>query len=96
MKTVSAHGGLVYVALAVYSVTFEGIDSLIENSHQLLNFAVFISSYPGHDCETKMKKKFPYRKLFTIGNFTVRLNNDSATDDLNNFLLKADLSSLWL
>jgi len=105
LETVSAHGGLVHVAFAVNSVTIEGIASLIENSHELQTLVVFthqsLCNKQGlkvnlKEFKTRMKRKFTYRKLFTVGSFKLTQNNESVIYHLNDYLPNSDLSSLWL
>jgi len=94
MDMVSAHGGLIHVALFVNSVTRKGITILIKNSPNLLSFRLDEQKiYKKNDFEplnASLCKKFGHRKLFTLGLFgLVPVSND------NDWLRNTDLLSLW-
>ena len=74
MDTVSAHGGLVHVALFVQSVSGKGITTLIKNSPNLLSFCLrgckeHNESYCS-SLNSSLHKRFADRKLFTSGLFS--------------------------
>ena len=103
LQTVSAHGGLIHVAISVNSVCIEGISSLIENSCELLSLVVcsrqFILDGQGLKVNLKafkarIKKKFPFRKLFTVGSYKVAQNCEGCIY-LHDYFFNSDLSSLW-
>ena len=105
LETVSAHGELVRVAIFVNSVTIKGITSLIENSHQLLTLVVVTTTSVCNErglkvklkkFKSKMKKKYPYRKLFNVGTFKMVQNNELAIEHFDDYLRDAHLTSLWL
>ena len=105
METVSAHGGLVYVILSVNSVSAEGITSLITNSPGLLTLSIITYEYICNenglkinlkDFKSGLKRKFPCRKLFTVGNYKLVHNNRSGECCLSDFLSGTDLLPLWL
>ena len=75
MDTVSAHGGLIHVALFINSATTNGITTLIRNSPYLLTFGLceqkqYKESYL-ESLSTSLRKKFAKRKLFTVGLFGI-------------------------
>jgi len=94
MDMVSAHGGLIHVALFVKSVTRKGITTLIKNSPNLLSFRLDEQKmYTENDFESlsaSLRKKFCHRKLFTSGSFG--LASVIIDDD---WLQNTDLLSLW-
>ena len=73
MNTVSAHGGLIHVALFVGSVTGHGIATLISNSPNLLTFGLREQKRSGDDylksLGATLQEIFNHRKLFTSGVF---------------------------
>ena len=76
MQTVSAHGGLVHFALAANSVTLEGINTVITNSPKLLTVHIWSRELVYNDrvsskeeLREDLQKRFPSRKLFTVGSF---------------------------
>ena len=79
MESISAHGGLVHVAIFIYSLTSDDIHTLIRNSPKLLTCQIYgqhiYNSWeiPVNLFEFKMalKKEFSGRKLFTCGRFTL-------------------------
>jgi len=104
LETVSARGGLERVAFYVNSVTIEGITSLVENSDQLLTLVVITYKSICNELglkvklkkfKIKMKKKYPYRKLFTSGTFKMAQNNKSMIENFDDYLCNAHISSLW-
>ena len=96
MDMVSVHGGLIHVALFVGSVTCEGVTILIRNSPSLLTFGL---------CEQRreenyrkslsgwLSKKFPGRKLFTLGLFCLIRQTEEVNCD--EWLQNTDLLPLW-
>jgi len=81
MKTVSAHGGLVHVALSANSITTEGINFLITNSPELLSLHISSREIIYTKCQfdvigsndelkDSLLYRFRNRKLFTKGNFS--------------------------
>ena len=96
MDTVSAHGGLIHVAFFVYSVTSEGITTLIKNSPNLLTFVLDEQKrYNGNyfELSTSLCKRFADRKLFTSGLFGLMKRELGSYD--NDWLQNTDLLSLW-
>jgi len=86
MEMVSAHGELVHVAIDVKYLTAKGIATLISNSPGLLTFMVGVTNlmlnvyaWNEYNYEKSLKenllKRFPGRRLFSVGNFTVDGNN---------------------
>ena len=75
MDTVSAHGGLIHVALHVHSVSSKGITTLIKNSPNLLSFRLHEhKEHTKNYCSSlsaSLSKKFADRKLFTSGLFSI-------------------------
>jgi len=72
MDAVSVHGKLVYVMLIVHSLGYEGMDTLIANSPQLLTF--FTNAHVDGltpDTEADLKRKYSFRRLFICGSFEV-------------------------
>ena len=95
MKTVSSHGGLVHITLAVNSIMIKGINTAVTNSPKLLTLLIssreLVYNYEGISSRDGLKeylqKKFPSRKLFTIGKFSL---SDFCTD-----IPDTDLLPLW-
>jgi len=97
METVSAHGGLVDVILAVNSITIHGIVLLIRNSRELLSVAIHASNViykygwneitKEDNLKDSLQKRFPDRKLFHVGSFTFQ--------EFYEGLAKTDLLPLW-
>ena len=86
METVSAHGGLVHVVFDVKSLTAKGIATLISNSPELLTFMVGVMNlvlnvytwdayHYEESFKNNLQKRFPGRRLFNAGNFTVEENS---------------------
>ena len=75
MDTVSAHGGLIHVALHVHSVSSKGITTLIKNSPNLLSFRLHEhKEHTKNYCSSlsaSLSKQFANRKLFTSGLFSI-------------------------
>ena len=73
MQSVSAHGQLEHVDLCVSSITMEGITILIKNLPKLLSFCTNCISYTcaKENLRDSLQLRFPDRKLFRIGSFTV-------------------------
>ena len=73
MTSVSAHGGLVHVAMRVRSLTVEGITSLVRNSPKLITLHWYIfdkvirASVENYNAT--IKEMFWNRKLFTAGQY---------------------------
>jgi len=93
LQMISAHGGLVHLALSVASITIEGICILITNSPELLTFYIQSKEKIYSRCPVvvissidDLKCNLPYslhnRKLFTVGNcsFTCFYDNIPGTD----------------
>ena len=107
MDTVSAHGGLIHVALFVNSLTTNGITTLIRNSPNLLTFGLceqkqHKESYL-ESLSTSLCKKFAKRKLFTVGLFGIiqkmedkhGIFNDEEYIKYDDWLQSTDLVGLW-
>ena len=107
MDTISAHGGLIHVALFVNSVTTNGITTLIRNSPNLLTFGLYEQkqykeSYL-ESLNTSLHKKFAKRKLFTIGLFGIiqkmedryAIRHDEQYIEYDDWLQHTDLLALW-
>jgi len=99
METVSAHGRLLHVVLLVNSISIQGIIILIRNSPELLSLAISASNIMFHkygypeitekdNLRDSLQKKFPNRKLFRVGKFTVG-------HGFSEILTKTDLLPLW-
>ena len=99
METVSAHGRLLHVALLVNSLTIQGIIILIRNSPELLTFAICASSIVFNkfgwneitekdNLRDSLQKRFPDRKLFRVGKFTVE-------HGFFDVVARTDLAPLW-
>jgi len=72
MASVSAHGGLVHVAMHIQSLMAEGITSLVRNSPKLITLYLSAESIPHVDIENfnaTLKKTFCKRRLFTAGDY---------------------------
>ena len=83
MEAISAHGGLMRVVLYVKSITAEGITSLVANSKALLMLMIFTpltirtesgSKISLNSIKHGLKKRFPNRILFSVGNYRVEHN----------------------
>ena len=99
MSSVSAHGGLVRVYLVVYSLTTEGITTLVRISPKLIEFYakprnlydVNGQSLDQHDIQVfkaTLKRMFTNRKLFNVGYYEVDTGGWQVP-------LPEDLSPLW-
>jgi len=99
METISVHGRLLHVALLVNSLTIQGIIILIRNSPELLTFAIAASSIVFNkfgwneitekdNLRDSLQKRFPDRKLFRVGKFTVE-------HGFFDILARTDLVPLW-
>ena len=108
MQSVSAHGGLVHVALCTGIVYGDGVTALIGNSPKLLtchlfsrNFCIKVSdkyeSVMVRDMKMMLKKKFGSRKLFTCGSFQLYRSDKDAFHNIDHFLVErdTDILSLW-
>ena len=100
METVSAHGGLVHVALFVYSVSINGITSLIKNSPNLLTFTLHEQNQYEENhmglLSALLGRKFADRKLFTSGLlYLMPQAEDFEHDEYDEWLQNTDLVSLW-
>ena len=95
MTSVSAHGGLVHVLLDVWSLTVEGITSLVRNSPKLITLYLKIRSDVGFKhLDATLKTMFSNRKLFTTGYCGIMDNRYSASDHVL-CKISTDLVSLW-
>ena len=95
MTSVSAHGGLVHVFLDVWSLTAEGITSLVRNSPKLITLYFNIRSDVGFKhLDATLKKMCSNRKLFTTGYCGIMDNRYSASDHVLH-KRSTDLVSLW-
>ena len=107
MDTVSAHSGLIHVALFINSATTNGITTLIRNSPYLLTFGLceqkqYKESYL-ESLSTSLHKKFAKRKLFTVGLFGIiqkmKDKRGVAIDEeyikYDDWLQSTDLVALW-
>jgi len=94
METVSTHGRLLHVFLSIFSITVDGICSLIANSPSLLTFKIHSHIVEGCTWDATVsvgnfiQEKFPGKKLFAVGGFVVDLHPF-------NFVLSTDLMPLW-
>ena len=99
LSTVSAHGGLVHVILCVFTVTYEGTLTLIENSPNLLTLHIVGAIIVKDDFNSvahfkaMIKEKSPPRKLFTVGSF--ELHRSMNTYDNCDLFHTVDVLSLW-
>jgi len=106
MDTISAHGRLVHVIMIVCSVTAEGVINLITNSPGLLTLIIVTREYVyneqcvrvhGMDIKATVKKKFPHRRLFYVGDYRVLQDDDNFEHwKLEDFLYATDLQPLWM
>ena len=104
MNTISAHGRLVRVVMYVHSVTAEGIISLITNSPGLLTLIIVTRQHVyneqnvrvhAKDIRAAVKKTFPHRKLFSVGDYRLLQENDSFEHwHIESFLYGTDLQPL--
>jgi len=105
LQAVSVHGGLVHVVLNVWSVSSDGLAVLIHNSPDLVTFHIVVDSAL-HDCkgtmvsmeqvETKLKRKFPLRRLFKSGSYIVARALTKLCDYMEvERQCNTDLCSLW-
>ena len=107
LQLVSAHGGLVHVALCVGILFTYGIVALIGNSPKLLTCHIYTSRIVGSDdgeditlkdMKVILKQKFSNRKLFTCGSFNLlKSKADKLFVDIENLLIErhTDIFSLW-
>ena len=101
MDTILVHGRLLHVVMHVHSVTAEGIISLIANSPGLL-IGAYQHAYNeqnvrvyANDIRMTVKKTFPHRKLFSVGDFRLlRENYKDSPWHLDNFVYDTDLLPL--
>ena len=106
MDTILFHGRLLHVFMHVHSVTAEGIISLIANSPGLLTLIIVAYQHVyneqnvrvyAKDIRVTVKKTFPHRKLFSVGDFRLlRENYKDSPWHLDNFVYDTDLLPLWL
>ena len=80
MTSVSAHGGLVHIAMNIQSLTAEGITSLVRNSPKLLMLHLAVSAEAIHHLDAEnfnatLKRMFYKRKLFASGIYILCANN---------------------
>ena len=98
MYTVSAHGGLVHVAFFVWSVTTNGITTLIKNSLNLLTslFGLYEPKrYNVNSFSASLGKKFGHRKLFTSGvNLIQELKMEKFVNSVD-WLINTNLLTWW-
>jgi len=107
LEMISAHGGLVYVVMLMNSITIKGITSLVANSRELLKMiiitkqniyyehgSIIISDY----IKSILRKKFPGRKLFHVGDFNLMECYRGYVESivLDEYLCGTDLGTLWL
>jgi len=104
LDTVSVHGKLVHVVLVAFSVTVKGIGNLISNSPNLRTLCVFARLYKDvydnyeniRDFKTSIKRKFPHRKLFSVGTFRLVLEGFTFPPrPMGEVLRNTDLLSLF-
>ena len=105
MSTISAHGGLVHVVLNVKSVTSEGVAILVANSPNLITIHIVVNAAVHGDkairkLETKIKRMFCHRHLFTSGSFTIErvslmMHYEISTRICVKQRYYTDLFSLW-
>jgi len=107
LNTVSAHGGLVHVIFEVFSISNEGIVTLIESSPNLLTIHVYGTVWVNDqsftpdsvdDFKETMQMRFPSRVLFTAAG-SIEMSRTSCTRDytIHDFLHKRiDVKPLWL
>jgi len=107
LRSVSAHGRLVHVALCVGVLFTDGIIALIENSPKLLTCHIYTSKIIESDdtgditlkdMKSILKQKFSNRKLFTCGSFNLlKSRADKLFIDIENLLIErhTDIFSLW-
>jgi len=100
MESISTHGGLVHVVLLFYSVTGDGITTLIENSPKLLTCKIYaqhiyesMEGIPLNLLDFKMtlKERFRSRRLFSCGNY--HLVRRRMYCELDNIC--TDVASMW-
>jgi len=100
MDRISAHGKLQHAVMSVKRVCYKGIIKLIMNSPSLLTLIIVTHQYAYRNNELvkhikdTVKKRFPYTKLFSVGNF--RLHSCGCGWNMNDFLYDTDLLLLWL
>ena len=110
MTAISAHGGLVHVVLSVRSVTSEGVTALVRNSPNLLTLCAVLygwiydasgASIEPKLLQTTLQQKFPYRRLFVTGSYTVKVvYADYEREKYEEYIdqecqYNTDLFSLW-
>ena len=101
MDTLSVHGKLVHVVMYVHSVTAEGVINLIANSPGLLTLIIVTHQHVyneqnvrvhAKDIRATVKKTFPHRKLFSVGDYRLLQENDSFEPwCIESFLYDTDL-----
>ena len=99
LETVSAHGGLVHIALFVRSVSIVGVIKLVRNSPKLLTCLIDMEQFITDDHNTvenlkeNLQHQFAGRKLFTVGRFNVVV--DKSLRRLCDCVPGTDLFPLW-
>ena len=98
MTSVSAHGGLIHVVLSVASISFVGINVLIENSPKLTSFQSLmvicdeggrrLLPYEFIQFDKALKQKFHHHKVFYTGGYIISLSPLL-------FLEQTDVCNLW-
>ena len=96
MTSVSAHGGLVHVAMIVQSSTAEGITSLVRNSPKLIT--LYVSAQTIHRLSVEnfnatLREMFCNRRLFTAGHYIC--DRRTIFVDCGLWELGTDLLPLW-
>jgi len=105
MDTISAHGRLVHVIMYIRSVTAEGVINLITNSPGLLTLILVTHQHiyneqglrvHAKDIKATVKKKFPYRRIFSVGDYRLLQEGDNFEHwQVENFLYATDLQMLY-
>ena len=99
LETVSAHGGLVHIALFVRSVSIAGVIKLVRNSPKLLTCLIDTEQFITDDYNTvenlkdNLQQQFIGRKLFTVGRFKIVV--DKSLRRLCDCVPGTDLFPLW-
>ena len=97
IETLCSHGGLEHVILYVKSLTRRNIENIIENSSNLVTFHVYLHVRAFLKSQLKqltaaIKAKFPKRRLFNGGSFTIKVSHRALCLSVNN---DTDLVSVW-
>lgn len=105
LDAISAHGRLVHVIFSMKSATVKGITSLVKNSPGLMTLIILMISSIHDESGSKiessdvlciLKKAFPSRKLFAVGDCRLLQNYNDSHMMLFKFLYGTDLLPLWL